>query len=157
MVRTLSPLTVSSNGPPAFKGPINSCQRPCASAVVCEDLLSRVTVTRSLGFALPQMRTFTLSCKTMLSPMTAGRRTSPCALLTTTRRKNSEISLRNLCCMTGQKLVDFPLTGLDVQAKTVAESQVEGGLSEVVVEHESTYLNSLATTRGRLNQQGAHH
>src|SRR5687768_2683533 len=92
-VKTLSPLIASSDGPPAFNGPSQTCQRPCASAMVFTDFFSNVTVTFSPAFALPQMRTFTPCCNTMLSPMIDGKRTSARPTAAKTRISNVNLSV----------------------------------------------------------------
>jgi hypothetical protein len=75
-VSVLRPATVNSNGPPALCGPTKTSQRPRASAVALALSPRNETVTRSPGSAQPQTRALRPCCKTMLSPMTDGTRTS---------------------------------------------------------------------------------
>src|SRR5882672_203978 len=77
-VSVLFPAIVIANGPPALKGPISVCHRPEVSAVVLALLDAKVTETCSPGWAVPQIRTLSLCCRTMLSPMIEGTCTSAC-------------------------------------------------------------------------------
>src|SRR6185295_17963198 len=80
--RALLPVMFKVKGPPDLSGPIIVCQCP-PSSVTTDALFPAIsTVTRSLGFAQPQIRTFLPCCKTMLSPMSDGTRTSADALAT---------------------------------------------------------------------------